>query len=87
MLVKSPATCSTFPTSLALMGFVHDLIEQQGKEAALLAEVDRCAVEAAAAYMADEDFGSGFSTQAGVRPLYPIDAFRMERRGRSHLTK
>src|SRR6201993_1731076 len=42
------------------MGTVHDLIEQHGKQAALLAEVDRHAVEAAAAYMADEDNGIGF---------------------------
>ncbi|MFL5255393.1 MAG: replication protein RepA [Rhodopila sp.] len=42
------------------MGMVHDLIEQQGKQAALLAEADRRAVEAAASYMADEDNGIGF---------------------------
>jgi hypothetical protein len=42
------------------MGQVHDLIEQQGKQAALLAEVDRRAVEAAASYMADDDAGIGF---------------------------
>ena len=43
-----------------LMGKVHDLIEQQGKQAALLAEPDRRSVEAAAAYLADEDTGIGF---------------------------
>ena len=42
------------------MGQVHDLIEQQGKQAALLAEADRRAVEAAASYMADDDAGIGF---------------------------
>lgn len=42
------------------MGTVHDIIEQQGKQAALLSEVDRRAVEAAAAYLADEDIGIGF---------------------------
>src|ERR1700733_8272950 len=42
------------------MGSVHDLIEQQGKQAALLAEIDRRAVEAAASYLADEDTGIGF---------------------------
>ena len=42
------------------MGTVHELIEHHGKQAALLAEVDRRAVEAAAAYMADEDNGIGF---------------------------
>ena len=42
------------------MGTVHDLIERQGKQAALLAEADRQAVEAAASYLADEDTGIGF---------------------------
>src|ERR1700712_4445494 len=42
------------------MGIVHELIEQHGKQAVLLIEVDRRAVEAAAAYMADEDNGIGF---------------------------
>jgi Plasmid encoded RepA protein len=43
------------------MGEVHDLIERSGKRAALLmADLDRQVVEAAAAYMADEDAGTGF---------------------------
>ena len=43
------------------MGEVHDLIERNGKKAALtIAEFDRQVVEAAAAYMADEDAGIGF---------------------------
>jgi Plasmid encoded RepA protein len=42
------------------MGTVHDLIELQGKQAALAAETDRRAVEAAASYLADEDTGIGF---------------------------
>ena len=42
------------------MGAVHDVIEQHGKQAALLAFLDRREVEAAAAYMADEDAGIGF---------------------------
>jgi hypothetical protein len=41
------------------MGALHDIIEAKGKQAALLAEVDRRAVEAAATYMADEDNGIG----------------------------
>src|SRR5437763_1269213 len=42
------------------MGEVHDLIERSGKRAALLmADLDRQVVEAAAAYMADEDAGTG----------------------------
>src|SRR5271155_3989914 len=42
------------------MGTLHDLIEAHGKHAVLQSEVDRRAVEAAAAYMADEDNGIGF---------------------------
>ncbi|MEA2777132.1 MAG: hypothetical protein QOF90_2538 [Acetobacteraceae bacterium] len=42
------------------MGTLHEIIETQGKQAALLTEVDRRAVEAAVAYMADEDNGIGF---------------------------
>jgi Plasmid encoded RepA protein len=42
------------------MGVVHDLIEARGKRAALNADLDRSVVEAAAAYMADEDGGIGF---------------------------
>jgi hypothetical protein len=41
------------------MGTVHDLLENQGKAAAI-AEFGRPAVEAAAAYMADEGSGIGF---------------------------
>jgi hypothetical protein len=42
------------------MGTVHDIIERHGRQAALLAVTDRREVEAAAAYMADEDAGIGF---------------------------
>lgn len=42
------------------MGTLHEIIEHQGKQVALLTEADRRAVEAAAAYMADEDNGIGF---------------------------
>ena len=42
------------------MGILHEIIEHQGKQVALLTEADRRAVEAAAAYMADEDNGIGF---------------------------
>jgi hypothetical protein len=42
------------------MGTVHDLIEARGKQAALVADLDRRAVEAAAAYLGDEDSGIGF---------------------------
>jgi hypothetical protein len=46
--------------SILVMGTVHDLIELRGKQAALLADHDRREVEAAAAYLADEDTGIGF---------------------------
>ena len=42
------------------MGTIHDLIELRGKQGALQFEPDRRTVEAAAAYMADEDTGIGF---------------------------
>jgi hypothetical protein len=42
------------------MGTVHDLIEAKGKTGTLAFEFDRQVVEAAAAYMADEDAGIGF---------------------------
>ena len=37
------------------MGTVHDILEAQGKQGALLAGVDRGIVEAASLYMGDED--------------------------------
>lgn len=42
------------------MGTVHDLIEAKGRIEALKFDVERPVVEAAAAYMADEDAGIGF---------------------------
>jgi hypothetical protein len=42
------------------MGTVHRLIEDLGRQGALQAGVDRRAVEAAIAYMSDEDTGIGF---------------------------
>lgn len=42
------------------MGVVHDLIEARGKVGTLAFDFDRPVVEAAAAYMADEDAGIGF---------------------------
>jgi hypothetical protein len=41
------------------MGSVHDLIEFRGKQEALKLEADRSVIEAAAAYMSDEDRGIG----------------------------
>src|SRR4051794_40728344 len=42
------------------MGAIHDLIEREGKQRALTLGADRTIVEAASAYMADEDSGIGF---------------------------
>jgi len=42
------------------MGAVHQLVREQGKQGALDFGLDRPVVEAAAAYMADEDSGVGF---------------------------
>lgn len=42
------------------MGTVHDILEAKGKRQALLSGLDRREIEAAAAYMADEDSGIGF---------------------------
>jgi hypothetical protein len=65
------------------MGEVHELIARHGKQAALLAELDRQAVEVAAAYMADEEVGAlGFSTAAGARQPCPIENYRTVKAGR-----
>ena len=42
------------------MGTVHDIIEAHGRHEALTFDLDRVVVEAAAAYMSDEDSGIGF---------------------------
>jgi hypothetical protein len=42
------------------MGEVHDIIGAKGRQAALQLDFDRQVVEAAAAYMADEDGSIGF---------------------------
>src|SRR6267154_6837897 len=42
------------------MGTLHDLIEAKGKAGTLAFDFNRQVVEAAAAYMADEDAGIGF---------------------------
>ncbi len=42
------------------MGTVHEILEQRGKQTALQLDLDRQVVEAAAAYMADEESGIGF---------------------------
>jgi hypothetical protein len=62
------------------MGTVHDLIEVHGKKAAILADVNRREVEAAAAYMADEDSGIGFLYSGWCQA---IEGSRMISHGRS----
>ena len=57
------------------MGTVHDLIEAKGKAGTLAFDFNRQVVEAAAAYMADED--------AGTRPPCPIEGSRMIKAGKS----
>jgi hypothetical protein len=42
------------------VGTVHDIIETHGRQAALGFDLDRVVVEAASAYMSDEDNGIGF---------------------------
>ena len=42
------------------MGTVHDILEAKGKQQALLSGLDRREIEAAAAYMSDEESGIGF---------------------------
>ncbi|TDH57993.1 plasmid replication initiator [Dankookia rubra] len=53
------------------MGTVHRLLDQHGKEAALGADVDRRVVEAAAAYMGDEDGGIGFIYSGWAQAALP----------------
>lgn len=53
------------------MGTVHRLLDQHGKEAALGADGDRRVVEAAAAYMGDEDGGIGFIYSGWAQAALP----------------
>ncbi|MDQ6825672.1 MAG: replication protein RepA [Candidatus Eremiobacteraeota bacterium] len=42
------------------MGIVHDILGEKGRQATLMLDFDREVVEAASAYMSDEDAGVGF---------------------------
>ena len=42
------------------MGSIHRLLQERGREAALAAESDRRVVEAAAAYLSDEESSIGY---------------------------
>jgi hypothetical protein len=53
------------------MGTVHRLLEAGGKAGALAADVDRRVVEAAAAYMGDEDGGVGFIYSGWAQAALP----------------
>src|ERR1700760_2319170 len=53
------------------MGEVHSLLEAKGKQAALLAGLDRDVIEAAAAYMTDEDSSLGFAFSGWAQCALP----------------
>lgn len=53
------------------MGTVHDLLETQGRQGALQAGIDRAVVEAAAAYLSDEDNGLGFAYSGWAQCALP----------------
>ncbi len=53
------------------MGTVHQLIETKGKLGAISAGIERSVVEAAAAYMTDEDNGLGFAYSGWAQCALP----------------
>jgi hypothetical protein len=53
------------------MGQVHELLSERGKQGALEAGLDRNVVEAAAAYLADEDTGLGFAYSGWAQCALP----------------
>ena len=53
------------------MGTVHELLEAKGRKGALEAGIDRSVVEAAAAYLADEDNGLGFAYSGWAQCALP----------------
>ena len=53
------------------VGTVHDLIEAKGRQGALRCDLDRRIVDAAAAYMADEDNGIGFVYSGWAQAALP----------------
>jgi len=69
------------------MGEVHQIISRHGKQAAMKLDVDRREIEAAAAYMADEDTGIGYLfsgwCQAGLphRRLADSEGWQIETEG------
>ena len=53
------------------MGTVHELLEAKGRQGALEAGIERAVVEAAAAYLADEDSGLGFAYSGWAQCALP----------------
>jgi hypothetical protein len=53
------------------MGVVHNLLETRGKQGALEAGIERCVVEAAAQYLADEDNALGFAYSGWAQCALP----------------
>ena len=53
------------------MGTVHNLLEDRGKQAAIQAGLDRAVVEAAHAYLSDEDGGLGFAYSGWAQSALP----------------
>ena len=56
---------------LGAMGTVHELIETKGRQGAIQAGIDRAVVEAAAAYLSDEDSGLGFAYSGWAQCALP----------------
>lgn len=53
------------------MGVIHELIETQGRQAALTADIDRRVVDAAMRYMSDEDGDVGFVYSGWAQAALP----------------
>jgi hypothetical protein len=53
------------------MGTVHDILETRGKQAALDLDLDRAAVEAASAYLTDEDTSVGYLFSGWTQAALP----------------
>ncbi len=53
------------------MGTVHDLLEARGKQGTLALDFDRSTVEAAAAYLADEDASVGYLFSGWTQAALP----------------
>ena len=54
------------------MGEVHDILEAKGREGALQAGLERAIVDAASAYMGDEDNALGFVYAGWAQCACPI---------------